>query len=291
MSLNQALVCFRCIVSALGLRDNCACLPVRSGICFLSFCDSPHLVPFVKTRHLGGAHISSAAPQSQDALHSSRDPSQLWGQDAGVRSWARPCLHLLKPPECIYLVCCCEGAAPVLRSFIEKRLSMGRCRCSASVGGGGSRPSCAAIPNSALSSLSWFLSRVPLPRPLQVFIAMIWITSRVLGARVASVSPWLCRSPAEWSGPPGSLLTGRLVLYQSCGFVHLHERRLLWPSKQSIAFLLTTLRLFENLFHHLFLTAYLNSTAFLHIVYDPDKSISWVFLSIPFRYPLLEKME
>lgn len=82
MFLNYALVGFQCIVSALGLgENNCASPPVRSGICFLRFCDSPHLAPFVKTRHLGGAHISSAAPQSQDALHSSRDPSRLWGHD------------------------------------------------------------------------------------------------------------------------------------------------------------------------------------------------------------------
>ena len=47
-----------------------------------SYISVTHLmVPFVKSRHLGGAHISSAAPQSQDALHSSRDPSQLWGHD------------------------------------------------------------------------------------------------------------------------------------------------------------------------------------------------------------------
>ena len=207
---------------------------------------------------------------------------------AGVRSWTRPCLRLLKPPECICLVCCCEGAAPVLRSFIENRLSLGRCRCTASMGGGGSRPSWAALPSPALSSLSSFLSRVPLSRPLQGFIATTWVVSRVLGAHAVCMSPW-----ALQPGPllQRGVLTGSLVLYQTCGFVHLHERCLLWPSKQNIAFLLTTLTLFENLFHHLFLTAYLNSAAFLHILYDPDKSISWFLLSIPFRYPLLEKME
>ena len=82
MFLNYAEVGFQSIVSALGLRENnCASPPVRSGIYFLHLCDSPHLVPFVKTRHLGGAHISSAAPQSQDAPHSSSYPSRLWGHD------------------------------------------------------------------------------------------------------------------------------------------------------------------------------------------------------------------
>ena len=131
---------------------------------------------------------------------------------------------------------------------------------------------------------------VPLPRPS--LASSSGLHSHDLG-RVPCLGGSCCLYVPVGSAArtPGWLLTGSLVLYQTCGFVHSHERCLLWPSKQNIAFLLTTLTLFENLFHHLFLTAYLNSAAFLHILYDPDKSISWFLLSIPFRYPLLEKME
>ena len=65
------------------------------------------------------------------------------------------------------------------------------------------------------------------------------------------------------------------LLPQSCSYIHLHERSLPWLYQINTAFLLLTLGIFEKLFHRIFLAAYLNSAAFLHILYDSTKLIYW----------------
>lgn len=80
-----------------------------------------------------------------------------------------------------------------------------------------------------------------------------------------------------------------VLLVQSCGYGQLHKRSFLWLYQIKHAFLLITLGLAENLFQNIFLIVYLNSTAFLYILYV--KLIYGFLLNIPFRYQILEKME
>ena len=58
-----------------------------------------------------------------------------------------------------------------------------------------------------------------------------------------------------------------VLLVQSCGYGQLHKRSFLWLYQIKHAFLLITLGLAENLFQNIFLIVYLNSTAFLYILY------------------------
>lgn len=85
------------------------------------------------------------------------------------------------------------------------------------------------------------------------------------------------------------------LLVKSCGHVLLHRCGFSWLRQRKrclfFFFFPLTLGLFENLLQNTFLIVDLNSTGFLHILYDPTKCIYLFLLNIPFRYPRLEKKD